>query len=485
MSVTLNTTWTEFKAVAIASKALKVQYYEDTSRYLIAAFDEQVDYRTTIWKSGFEPVGSDTVAIGVDRTDFTTNYAPTANQKLDTGISLNINGSSPVYDAFSRLRISEPFTLFDSDFGSGSIADTFYWDTSTATGGTTSFVANESSWNLIVNTTSGSSAIRQTKQYFSYQPGKGISILMTGVMGALKTNVRQRLGYFDANNGFYFEQDGVNLKVVRRTFVSGAPVENEVNQADWSLDSLDGSGPSGLTIDMSKIQIFLIDFQWLGAGKIRMGFDFGTTIVYCHEFFTANILTTVSTTTPHLPIRYEITNTGTTASSTTIKQTCATILSEGGYNPTGTTRTVDSGTTTTSLTSSSGTFIPLVAIRLKSANIRSTAQPTLIQCSSGNSEFMWRLILNPTTLTGPSWTSVSATSVIEFDQSATAISGGEIIKSGLALQYQVHETILDIGLRLSATISGTSDVFVLAAARVSTSANPTEAYGFLTFKEFV
>jgi hypothetical protein len=82
-------------------------------------------------------------------------------------------------DAFGRLRVSSPYTLFDSQ---SRYASDNSFDTSTATGGTATFNTNQSSTSLAVTTTNGSSAVRQTYRYFPYQPGKSLLILATFVM---------------------------------------------------------------------------------------------------------------------------------------------------------------------------------------------------------------------------------------------------------------------------------------------------------------
>ena len=168
---------------------------------------------------------------------------------------------------------------------------------------------NDSGVILSGTTASGSTSIRQTFEYYRYQPGRSQQVLMTGVMGAKKTNVRQRIGLFDANNGLFFEQDGTNLKVVRRTKTSGVVVDNAVFQSAWNIDHLDGAGKSGILLDMSKAQIFVIDFEWLGVGRVRFGFNINGITYYCHQIFNANNLTTVYMQTANLPLRYELQNT--------------------------------------------------------------------------------------------------------------------------------------------------------------------------------
>src|SRR5579863_8450224 len=175
---------------------------------------------------------------------------------------------------------------------------------------------------------------------------------MTGFLGAIKTNVAQRIGYFDANDGVFFYQDGTNLGVAVRTSTSGSPVTTLIPQSTWNIDKLDGTGSSGITITTANTQIFVIDLQWLGTGRVRFGFDIGGVIVYCHAINNANAgETSPYMNTGSLPCRYEITNTGTAASTTTMKAICTSVISEGGAEIVGGLQfSASNGTTTVGVT---------------------------------------------------------------------------------------------------------------------------------------
>ncbi|MEY2912554.1 MAG: Puniceispirillum phage, partial [Cyanobacteriota bacterium] len=81
----------------------------------------------------------------------------------------------------------------------------------------------------------------------------------TFVMGTAKAGLRQRVGYYGAANGFYIERDGTSAYFVERSSVTGVVTNTQVAQADWNQDPLDGTGPSGLTLDSSKAQILYMD----------------------------------------------------------------------------------------------------------------------------------------------------------------------------------------------------------------------------------
>jgi hypothetical protein len=121
-------------------------------------------------------------------------------------------------DAFGRLRISSPMTLFDS---SHRYRDNNLWNSLTAVGGTHSFNQNQGLIQMAVNSLSGSSVIRETTKVFSYQPGKSLLVMNTFVMASSANNLRQRVGYFGQDNGIYLQLDDSNLSFVERTLVNG------------------------------------------------------------------------------------------------------------------------------------------------------------------------------------------------------------------------------------------------------------------------
>lgn len=333
---------------------------------------------------------------------------------------------SPNLDAFGRLRTSNQETLFDSQLQYN--LSPLLWESILTAGGTVTHLPNESSARMRVTATSGDAVVRQTIPYWRYQPGKSMFITMTSVMGAIKANVRQRVGFFDAENGLFFEQDGTNLRVVRRTFVTGVAVDTAVDQADWNLDTLDGLGPSGVTIDTTRDQIFCIDLQWLGTGRVRMGFFFGGQLIYCHEFLGANVRTEVYMTTANLPLRYELENTGASASQTDMIQICNAITSEGGYNPLGFNFGVSNGVTTIGVT----TRRPILSLRLALLNnaIENRGQiiPESFSVIAKSNDAFVEIVLNGA-LTNDAFAAVGGNSMAERDVAADAIAGGDVIHS--------------------------------------------------------
>jgi hypothetical protein len=373
-------------------------------------------------------------------------------------------------DAFGRLRTAAPFTLFDSQNRFG--IDTQF-DTSTTGSGATSHLANESSVQMSVTTASGDEVIRESKRVFPYQPGKSLLVMATFVFAAQQENLRQRVGFFGANDGVYFEQNGTDVRFVVRTSTSGSASDTGyVAQSNWNVDKLDGTGPSGKTLNVTtspKAQILFMDFEWLGVGTVRCGFVIDGQFIVCHKFHHANDVTSVYMKTAILPLRYEITATGTLSSSADMKQICSSVISEGGYQQV----KALSWARMTAATTVTTSFEPLVSIRLNSGSLDAVVLPAYYTVFPipNNVDYEIALIKNPT-LTGASYNTATFDNV-DFDVSATALSGGTIVLQNYTkgTNQSSGDAIVPTGynfdLQVGRTIAGTSDVYTLAARTIS------------------
>lgn len=388
-------------------------------------------------------------------------------------IPISIDGTNT--DAFGRVRVSEPYTLFDSQ--SRYSADSQF-DVATTGTGTTSFLSNEAALNMSVTAAGVGSVIRQSYRSFPYQPGKGLLILATFVMDSNNSvNLTQRVGYFNASNGVFFQRiDGVYSFVLRSssTPTPGTPSDiRTVPQSSWNGDKLDGTGESGFTLDPSKAQILWMDFEWLGVGSVRCGFIIDGQYIVCHTFNNANDITSVYMTTAILPVRYEISTTSAVAAA--MKAICCSVVSEGGYQA----ASVDHVARRTSVFSNidtAATFYPIVSIRLASGRTGAVVLVNKIQFLPLTSQNYEVALLKNPTLTGATWASTVPTDAnVEFDVAATAISSvGSIVQTDYVTasgsggtQALSAPTGYNWDLQLGATISGTSDVYTLAVRTVS------------------
>lgn len=338
-------------------------------------------------------------------------------------------------DAFGRLRVSNPLTLFDS-YHRYQINEKF--TTSISGTANTQYQVNESVVDMNIGTTLGDKCYRESKRVFAYQPGKSLLIMNTFVFNSQKANVRQRVGYFNEYNGVFFENDGIGNYLVLRSYTTGLVVETKVAQADWNFDKFDGTGvssqsghPDRGSLDIAKTNIFWIDIEWLGAGDVRCGFVVDGLMVPAHIFHNDNLNTTTYMTTAILPIRYEIENTGISASASKMKQVCSSIISEGGYTLEGRARSVSIPITTPKDLPTAGTFTPILSIRLKDSFKDALALLKDVEFfgATNNTSYRYKIIIGGI-LTDPTWVSAADDSCVEYDISATAITGGRDAQIG-------------------------------------------------------
>jgi len=388
---------------------------------------------------------------------------------------------STAYDAFGRLRVSQPYTLFDSQ---NRYAVDNQFDTSTATGGTLTYLANEATASMNVTSTSGSEVVRQTFRTMTYQPGKGLLVLATFVMATAKTNLRQRCGYFGTQNGVFFQLNDTTKSFILRTYIGGSvdDTTRKVDQSSWNGDKLDGTGASGLTLDLTKPQILWMDFEWLGVGNVRCGFIINGQYIVCHTYQTANVTgTSVYITTAILPVRYEITNTGATSGSSSLKQICSSVISDGGLEPT----SIDHvAIRTTAKTGVGTTLLPLVSIRLASTALGAVVLPSAVKVIPTSADNFEIQLVKNATLTGASYSAVASDANVEFDVSSTAMSGGTIVQIDYTASSNQGTTPLNPiaafnwDYQLGASLAGVSDVYTIG---VKTFSGTGDIIGSLTF----
>jgi hypothetical protein len=369
-----------------------------------------------------------------------THY-PHLGQSASTAVNVAIGGTN--VDAFGRLRISNPFTLFDS---SHRYTDNGSFVSNTSGTASATFNASQGLIDLAVGTASGDLISRETKRVFPYQPGKSILVMTTFVMAPAKTNLKQRVGYYGTGNGFYLEQDGTSVYLVKRSSVTGSVVSTRTAKADWNQDKLDGTGKSGITLDLTKAQILFLDLEWLGVGTVRAGFVIDGAFVPCHYFHHANTtLSSTYITTASLPLRYEIENTGVVASASTLKQICSTVISEGGYELAGTQRAVGTSITSPRTLTTAGTTYPVISLRLKTARLDAVVIMSALSILgvTNNSNYKWSIISGGTT-TGGTWVSADTDSSVEYNITGTSFASGSTLASGYFQGSNQGSSTIDI-----------------------------------------
>lgn len=400
-------------------------------------------------------------------------------------LSDRLSPSGTMTDAFGRLRISQPYTLFDSQ---NRFQLNTKFNTTFATGGTLSYSNTQSSILMGVNTANNAEVVRESKYVMTYQPGKSLLIMNTFVFNSPKAGLRQRVGYFGVKDGVFLEQDGDTLYLVLRSNVTGTVVDTRVAQSDWNVDTFDGTGYSnqgeeghGGALDVSKSNIFWIDIEWLGVGDVRCGFVVNGAMKIAHIFHNDNVNTSTYMSTACLPIRYEIKNTATQEVSATMKQICSTVISEGGYEPRLEQFHAGAELTTTTL-SNTATYYNLVSLRLRPGRLDS-----VVKIDSGsvlgesNQNYMYKVAVNPQ-IAGLVWQNHSHSNNVQYSVTGSKVNDGRIVATGYitSAQGSINLRAEDIYLQIGRTLGGNSDIITLAIA----SDSPTKtAAGMLGWVE--
>lgn len=400
-----------------------------------------------------------------------------------------IDTNNATGDPFGRVRMSQPKGLIESKMTNDNMP--LFWDDQEMSGSGTgsTYTASRASVDMTVSASTAGKRTRQTFQRFNYQTGKGHLILCTGIMEKTGggAGILRRIGYFTEKNGLFFQDNAGTKQVVVRSFVSGVAVDTEINQSSWNVDKMDGTGDSGITIDWSKANIFVIDFEWLGVGRVRFGFNIDGVTYVCHQVLNANNIESVYMTSPNLPLRYEIENTGTGVASS-MEQICCSVSTEGDIEPNGVIRYASTGGTHVDA-NTTGTTYALIGIRLKSGYldrvIELISQDILIITSS---EFIeWILLMNPTVAGTFSYVDEtnSAVQIARGSGSGNTVTGGIPIAGGFltsAVKGGADTVGLENALKLGVDLNGVTDQIVLCAKPIQGSSN-VDVEGSLTWRE--
>ena len=434
------------------------------------------------WDKRFHDQYSNVLRLYFNRLDnfLARLMASTTPLPIDGTVSL----PGTYLDAFGRQRVSQPYTLFDSQ---NRYAADNQFDVSTTGTGTTTFLSNEAAIKMEVTAGGVGSVTRQSYRSMPYQPGKGLLVLATFVMDSSQSlNLTQRVGYYNDQNGVFFQRVDGTYSFVLRSYVTGAASDaRTVNQTNWNGDKLDGTGASGYTLDPSKAQILWMDFEWLGVGSVRCGFIINGQYIVCHTFNNANDITNVYMTTAILPVRYEI-KTVTSAVAASMKAICCSVVSEGGFEQT----SIDhvARRTTAFANIDTAAFYPIVSIRLASGRTGAVVLPNRTQFLPLTSQNYEVALIKNATLTAATWAAtVPSDSNVDYDVAATALSGGTIVQTDYVTSTGSGGTIntsstvsYNWDLQLGATIAGVSDTLTLAVRTVS-GATKGDGVGSISF----
>ena len=381
--------------------------------------------------------------------------------------SEHLDRAVTAFDAFGRLRISTPDTIFDSKLSFGKLG--IFWDEAVSANASSTHNSENSCVDMTVSA-NGAYAIRQTRQRWNYQPGKSMLLLATFRMPVV-AGVTARVGMMHGNyaiphsihDGIYFEiaNTVASVCISKGTESGGLLSTNRVPQSQWNMDRLDGTGPSGKVADWTKCQILQVDYQWLGVGGVRFGFEIDSVMVYFHEFFHAGIVESVYMHNGTQPIRYEIRSTGGVG---TLSQICSTVASEAGLAKTGITSCED--TDGVLISCPVGSIQMIIAIRIDPANpdMQLLIEKIYTLNSASNTNYRWVLVWNPVITGTPNWVTTANSAIQTWKNAGTSITmtGGTALSSGYTSRdARQDNTLTNPSVNPGIGIAGVPDICAL------------------------
>ena len=330
----------------------------------------------------------------------------------------------------NRLQISQQqMVLFSNALYS---TDPELWDRVVYNNATVTYDSVEGGTVLTATGDINSEAIVQSTRVLPYIPGRGMEVTMAVQFSDTILGVRRRVGVFDNDNGMYFEQDETGeYYVVIRSNTSGIVVNTRVARSDWNGVKFDGTDPNGITADPDAIQMFVMEYDWYGAGQVRFSYVINGYKYTVHTFNHANILSTTFMRTPNLPVRFEIKNVTGATGPFELQKWGVSVIQEGDSSAANIGRPGDiinaiGGTTL----GSTGVFSPVIAIRLKSTRLGGVVTPNSYQAVSTSNALLYHRITSDPILAGGAWVSFGPESFVEYNITATASTGGAILTQG-------------------------------------------------------
>ena len=292
---------------------------------------------------------------------------------------------------------------------------------------------------LTSSITTASTALFQSKQHAKYRPGLGGVSRFTALYTTPVAATEQYIGLADEvgssaafKNGYVIGYDGTTFGFHR--FQNDSKITTALSLWD---DPLDGSGPSGVTIDTTKLNIFFIQYQYLGAGAIRIWYEKpnGDLVkVYTVEY--ANTNTEPSTHNPNFHHVIWVSN-GATTDSLTLKSSSYAYFVEGKtsfielHQPENASGTKEKTTVTTEVAIFTIRNKATYASKTNFIDIILLGAGASIEASSANNLGTVRVVKNATLGGVPSYSDINTSnSVLEIDISGTTVSGGKELGAG-------------------------------------------------------
>lgn len=340
--------------------------------------------------------------------------------------------------AFGELLVGQLSPQFQGSF-EYTVDNTDLNTNTIANGGT---VTQASGMGIVTSsTTTASTALFQSKQHAKYRPGLGGLSRFTALFTSPVAVTEQYIGIMDGTgssaafkNGYAVGYDGITFGFHR--FQNDSKIT--VAQADWD-DPLDGTGPSGMILDQTKLNIFEIRYQYLGAGKIQLCVEDDSTgdLIIVHSVLYANIYTEPSAHNPNFHHTMWVNNKATT-DNLILKSASYAYFVEGKtsfvelHQPENASGTKEKTSVTTE--------VAIFTIRNRTAYASKTNFIDIvllgaggsIEATSANNLGDIRIVKNATLGGTPSYSNINTSdSVVEIDTAGTTVTGGKELWAGL------------------------------------------------------
>lgn len=396
--------------------------------------------------------------------------------------------TTPSNDAFGRLRVSNPLTLYDIH---QQYEPDINFVSNTMSNAVITYQQNTSSTLLTVASEAGSFAAKESKYVFTYQPGKSLLIMESFCFAPAASGLVQRIGYFGVTNGIYLELSDDTYMVLRSNS-TGTITNTPIRKSQWNGDRLDGYGPSGVTLDLTKTQIFWVDLEWLGVGSVRTGVIINGVFIVCHTFHHANRLTLPYMTSGHQPLRLEIMNTD-TAPVSSLRHICATVISEGGYNQIYNAR---SNIAYFSQSMTAGVWYPVISIKLDMTRPEAIVQVRQVDAVLITADTVQIALWSNVTMANlgnPVFQTHSTSRTVLYNANATSLSTTTcipVVNSLLSGTNQsasrtAHELFGYQGQIGRNSFTGVSDIMTIAVMNVKPGGSPVTLQALLSWNELL
>lgn len=366
---------------------------------------------------------------------------------------------SPNIDAFGRLRVSTITSLLNirHDLDKNPLI------VNEVTGGTCSSIFDEQYARVQMSAGTNGYVIRQSKAHATYQPGKSQLFEASFANFQIENNIIKRVGIFVSttaatyNSGFdglFLESNGVTNKISFNMYRTGTLVYS-ADTSSWDSSQINPS-----TLDWSKTQLMVIDYQWLGVGRVRFGLSLSGETYYMTEHNNTNEDEFVYMSSPDQPIRYEIRSSGGTGH---LDMLCSQVSTEGPLNQ-GLYYTVSIPSTGETSFANLNVKYPYIGYRLNPNFPHASSKISNANIiSTTNSDFFITVELNPTISITPVWTDIPNTPFqysIGTGGTETVSTSGFIYGSAVGKANSTIETSLNIQdniLQAGSNIDGTVD----------------------------